>query len=136
MAFISTYSTTSPVIATDKWIGTSANDGSTKNFTAQAVSDFVYPRSIVNTTLTTYTFQLTTENKTLTYTGSGAATFTIETQANIAFTTGCEILVCNQSSDTITVSPASGVTLFGTATIAAGESKRLKKTNTNTWSMY
>ena len=136
MADIASYSTSSPVIATDKWIGTSGNDGSTKDFTADAVSTFVYPRSIVNTTVTSYTFQLNTENVTLTYTGSGSATFTIDTYANIAFTTGCEILVCNQSADTITVSPAVGVTLYGTATIATGDSKRLKKTGTNTWSIY
>jgi hypothetical protein len=136
MANIASYNTSSPIIATDKWIGTSGNDNSTKNFTAADVSTYVYPRSIINTTITTYTFQLNTENKTLTYTGSGNASFTIDTNANMAFTTGAEILVCNGSADTITVAGAVGVTLNGTATISAGDSKRLKKTATDTWFIY
>ena len=42
MARISTYGNASPVIATDKWIGTDSQDNNaTKNFTAQAVADFI-----------------------------------------------------------------------------------------------
>lgn len=135
MASINSYASSSPVIATDKWIGTDVNSA-TKNFVASDVSNYVYPRDVVNTTITTYTFQLNTENKTLTYSGSGNATFTIDTFANIAFTIGAEILVCNQTTDTITVAGAVGVTLWGSGTIGSGASARLKKTNTNVWSIY
>jgi hypothetical protein len=42
MARISTYGNASPVVAADKWIGTDSQDNSaTKNFTAQAVADFI-----------------------------------------------------------------------------------------------
>ena len=42
MARISTYGNASPVVAADKWIGTDSQDNSaTKNFTAQAVTDFI-----------------------------------------------------------------------------------------------
>jgi len=135
MAAISTYATSTPVVATDKWIGSDVNSA-TKNFVASDVSNYVYPRDVVNTTLTTYTFQLNTENKTLTYSGSGNSAFTIDTFANIAFTIGAEILVCNQTTDTITVAGAVGVTLWGSGTIGSGASARLKKTAINTWNIY
>ena len=42
MARISTYKNATPVVATDKWIGSdSQNNNQTKNFTAQAVADFI-----------------------------------------------------------------------------------------------
>ena len=42
MARISTYGNASPVVAADKWIGSdSQNNNQTKNFTAQAVADFI-----------------------------------------------------------------------------------------------
>ena len=42
MARISTYGNTSPVVAQDKWIGSDSQDNmATKNFTAQAVADFI-----------------------------------------------------------------------------------------------
>ena len=42
MARISTYGNATPVVAADKWIGTDSKDNSaTKNFTAQAVTDFI-----------------------------------------------------------------------------------------------
>lgn len=135
MADINSYSNSSPVVATDKWIGSTSN-GTTKNFLASDVSDYINPRGIINTTITTYTLQLSTANQTLTYTGSGNASFTIDTFANIAFAIGDEVLICNQSADTITVAGALGVTLWGTGTISTGDSKRVKKTNTNTWSIY
>jgi len=42
MARISTYKNATPVVASDKWIGSdSQNNMETKNFTAQAVADFI-----------------------------------------------------------------------------------------------
>ena len=42
MARISTYGNATPVVAADKWIGTdSKENNATKNFTAQAVTDFI-----------------------------------------------------------------------------------------------
>ena len=42
MARISTYKNATPVVASDKWIGSdSQNNMQTKNFTAQAVADFI-----------------------------------------------------------------------------------------------
>ena len=42
MARIASYSNVEPVVATDKWIGSdSQNNWTTKNFTAQAVADFM-----------------------------------------------------------------------------------------------
>ena len=42
MARISTYGNATPVVAADKWIGTdSKENNATKNFTAQAVADFI-----------------------------------------------------------------------------------------------
>lgn len=136
MANIASYATSSPIIATDKWVGSSGNDGSTKNFLASDVSAFINPKDIITTALTVYTFQANTENVTLVYATNSPATFTIPLNATTAFTIGCTILVCNQGNDTITVSPTGGVTLYGTATITTGESKTLKKTDTDTWSIF
>lgn len=135
MASISSYSTSSPVVSTDKWLGTD-NTGATKNFTAEDVSAFINPKEIITTTLTSYTLQLSTENNTLVYNGVGAQALTIDTNANLAFTIGCDVLICNGSASSITVAGAVGVTLNGVGTITTGESKRLKKTDTDVWYIY
>lgn len=135
MAAISSYATSSPVVATDKWIGSDASSV-TKNFTASDVRDYINPREIIETSLTSYTYQLSTQNNTIVYTGTGASIFTIPPNSSIAFEIGCEILTCNSTVDTVTPTAGVGVTLNGTALIAAGESKRLKKTDTDTWFIY
>lgn len=135
MASAQSYPNSTPVLSTDRFLGTDSNT-TTKNFLASDVSAFINPKEIITTTLTSYTLQLSTENNTLVYNGVGAQALTIDTNANLAFTIGCDVLICNGSASSITVSGAVGVTLNGVGTITTGESKRLKKTDTDVWYIY
>jgi|CoawatStandDraft_6_1074263.scaffolds.fasta_scaffold01110_21 hypothetical protein len=75
MARISTYGNTSPVVAQDKWIGSDSKDNmSTKNFTAQAVADFINKTGGQAQNLR-YTYNDTAgyETGSLSFTGGGAA---------------------------------------------------------------
>ena len=75
MARISTYGNASPVVAADKWIGSdSQNNMQTKNFTAQAVADFINKKGGEAQNLR-YTYNDTNVYKTgsIRFTNGGAA---------------------------------------------------------------
>ena len=81
MARISTYGNASPVVAADKWIGSdSQNNNQTKNFTAQAVADFINRIGGQAQNLR-YTYNDTAAYKTgsLAFTGGGAGTVLLNT---------------------------------------------------------
>lgn len=137
MAGINSYATSSPIIATDKWIGTSGTDGSTKNFTAASVSAFSNPKDVFSTSLTNYSLLLRDANCTIVFTGAGIATWTIPTNASVAYDTGTLILVCNSTAFALTLSPDTGVTANSASlVIDAGDSKWCKKIDTNIWQVF
>lgn len=137
MASINSYASSSPVIATDKWIGTSGADNSTKNFTAAAVSAFSNPKDVFTTALTNYSLLLRDANCTIVFTGAGIGTWTIPTFASIAYDTGTLILVCNSTAFALTLVPDTGVTANSASlVIAAGDSKWCKKISTNEWQVF
>tara|TARA_B110000977_G_scaffold34264_1_gene45776 strand:- start:813 stop:1526 length:714 start_codon:yes stop_codon:yes gene_type:complete len=85
MARISTYGNASPVVAADKWIGSdSQNNNQTKNFTAQAVADFINRIGGQAQNLR-YTYNDTAAYKTgsLAFTGGGAGTVLLNTITTI-----------------------------------------------------
>lgn len=135
MAYISSYSNSTPIVDTDKWIGTSGADSSTKNFTAGDVKDYIAPQRVLSTIVTNYIYQQSVENGTIVFIGGGNATFTVPKNSDAPFAIGCEILTCNQTGFSVVITPDTGVIVYGTATIASGESKMIKKTDTNTWSI-
>lgn len=85
MARISTYGNASPVVAADKWIGSdSQNNNQTKNFTAQAVADFINRIGGQAQNLR-YTYNDTAAYKTgsLAFTGGGEGTVLLNTITTI-----------------------------------------------------
>tara|TARA_R110000744_G_scaffold55616_1_gene117469 strand:- start:439 stop:1149 length:711 start_codon:yes stop_codon:yes gene_type:complete len=75
MARISTYGNATPVVAADKWIGTDSKDNNaTKNFTAQAVANFINKLGGQQQNLRyTYNDTNTYESGSISFQGGGAA---------------------------------------------------------------
>ena len=85
MARISTYGNTSPVVAQDKWIGSDSQDNmATKNFTAQAVANFINKTGGEAQNLR-YTYNDTTvyESGSLAFTNGGAASVLLNSITSI-----------------------------------------------------
>jgi len=85
MARISTYGNTSPVVAQDKWIGSDSQDNmATKNFTAQAVANFINKTGGEAQNLR-YTYNDTAVYKTgsLAFTNGGAASVLLNSITSI-----------------------------------------------------
>lgn len=88
-----------------------------------------------------YTLQLTDALKFVTFNSSSACTLTVPTNSNVAFPVGTQILVGRKGSGTVTVSPASGVTLNGASSaVNLGEQWKgvatLWKYGTNDWWIF
>jgi len=142
MSAISSYSNNSPVLSTDKVVGTNAA-GSTKNFLFSDISTFILgnaPLTVTNTTSSAYTLALTDANTTIVYGGGTTSTFTVPLNATVAFPIGTVIQIMNASTGggyTITIAVIGGVTIKPTgATIAQNAIKTLKKVATDTWFIY
>lgn len=84
---------------------------------------------------TTYTLVLTDAGKTVTLNNAAAVTVTIPTNASVAYETGTVIQVTNKGAGVVTVSPAGGVTLNNSITLAQHASASIQKLDTNTWVM-
>ena len=70
-------------------------------------------------------------------TNSSPATVTVDLNANQAISIGFECEIVNTAASTVSVSPAGGVTFFGSVstafTLTNGQGCRLRKTGVNTW---
>ena len=84
---------------------------------------------------TTYTLVLTDAGKTVTLNNASAVTVTVPTNASVAYETGTVIEFTNKGAGIVTISPASGVTLNNSSTLAQYASGYIKKLDTNTWVM-
>jgi hypothetical protein len=84
---------------------------------------------------TTYTFVLADANSTVESTSASATAFTIPANATVAFNVGTEIECIQQGAGLLTISPAAGVTLHGTALVTTTQYQRVKlrKIATNEW---
>jgi hypothetical protein len=122
---------------------TSTSHAATKNYVdTQDTTTLNSARRVsLNTVATTaYTFALTDEGKSVQYTtDNSAVTYTIPTNATVAFPIGAFIDVWAGGTGAVTINPAAGVTLRGpdgTASITLRNiySKvRLTKVNTDSW---
>lgn len=89
---------------------------------------------------TTYTLALTDQGKHVLFEGA-ASTMTIPTNASVAFPIGASIVIINDTTNTRTISPASGVTLVwagngaatGTRSMGTGSMATLVKIGTDKW---
>ena len=141
MAAISTYSNSAPVTATDKWIGTSSS-GSTKNFQASDVAAYINgtaPGTVTTTTSTGYTLVITDASVVLS--AASASTLTVPPSSSVAFPIGTTIQIMNglSTSNNVTVSGGSGVTLRYSSTnnvFSQYSSRTIKKVATDTWFLY
>lgn len=86
---------------------------------------------------TTYTFVLTDDGKMVRGNNASAQTYTIPTNASVAFEIGTVILVEQQGAGIITIAPASGVTINTTAKKTWGQYSviQLYKIDTNVWNI-
>ena len=84
---------------------------------------------------TTYTLVLTDAGKTVTLNNASAVTVTVPTNASVAFETGTQIEFTNKGAGVVTISPAGGVTLNNSTTIAQNGTVSIRKLDTNTWVM-
>jgi hypothetical protein len=84
---------------------------------------------------TTYTLVLLDAGKTVTLNNAAAVTVTVPTNASVAYETGTCIYLTNKGAGTVTVSPAGGVTLNNSVTLAQHSSAYIQKLDTNTWVM-
>jgi hypothetical protein len=83
---------------------------------------------------TSYTLVLTDGGKTVTANNAAAVTFTIPTNASVAFPTGTVIGFTNKGAGTLTLAGAGGVTVNGSKlSFAQHESGTALKLDTNTW---
>ena len=88
-----------------------------------------------NQTGTSYTLVLTDAGKTVTLNNAAAVTVTIPTNASVAYETGTTISLTNKGAGVVTVSPAGGVTLNNSLTLAQDSTAYIQKLDTNTWVM-
>lgn len=122
---------------------TSTSHAATKNYVDnQDTATLNSARRVTLNTVatTTYTFALTDEGKSVQYTtDNSAVTYTIPTNASVAFPVGAFIDVWAGGTGVVTINPAAGVTLRGpdgTSTVVLRNiySKvRLTKVNTDSW---
>jgi hypothetical protein len=96
-----------------------------------------FPKAINPQTNTTYTFAATDAGVLVTMNNAAAQTATIDTNANVAISTGTVIEVMQLGAGQVTIAPAGGVTLNGsgaTLKIRAQHCKiMLEKIGTDTW---
>lgn len=119
------------------------SNGSAPTWGSQTSQTFQFEGGIYSyrpyylSTLNTYTFALTDRNWKIYANGSGAQTYTIPTNASVAFALGTEIELIRYSSQTLAIACASGVILNGTnATINVQtqfQGVLLTKIGTDTW---
>lgn len=84
---------------------------------------------------TTYTLVLTDAGKTVTLNNASAVTVTLPTNASVAYEIGTVIEFTNKGAGVVTISPAGGVTLNNSSTLAQYASCYIQKLETNTWVM-
>jgi len=84
---------------------------------------------------TIYTLVLTDAGKTVTLNNASAVTVTVPTNASVAYETGTVIAQTNKGAGVVTISPAGGVTLNNSVTLAQNASASIQKLDTNTWVM-
>jgi len=143
MADITSYSNSSPVDASCRFLGTDA-DGNTKNFLASDIATYTTgtaPGTVVTTTSTAYTLTIAETNNAL-FVGSASATaITIPLNASVAFPIGTKIIIMNghTSSANVTVSITGGGTLSYLSTnnvFGQYGSRTIVKVATDTWFLY
>lgn len=82
---------------------------------------------------TTYTFVLTDRGGLVTASNSAASTYTLPTNASVAYATGTRLYLLNIGAGTVTLAAPAGGTLTGTLQVPTGVRVQLIKTGTNTW---
>lgn len=111
------------------WPGVSSN-------VADRIDDVSFKGNGLNDqTGTSYTLVLTDAGKTVTLNNASAVTVTVPTNASVAYETGTVIQLTNKGAGVVTVSPAGGVTLNNSITLAQHASASIQKLDTNTWVM-
>jgi hypothetical protein len=101
--------------------------------TASALNSAFNAYTVNAQTGTTYTFVLTDQGGLVTASNASASTYTVPTNASVAYATGTRIELLNIGAGTVTLSPAGGVTLTGTTTVPQNARVVLVKQATNTW---
>jgi hypothetical protein len=101
--------------------------------TASALNSAFNAYTVNAQTGTTYTFVLTDQGGLVTASNASASTYTVPTNASVAYATGTRIELLNIGAGTVTLSPAGGVTLTGTTTVPQNGRVVLVKQATNTW---
>lgn len=96
----------------------------------------------INTQDANYTFALGDANQIVMHTDSSSRTYTIPTNASVAFAIGTSIQIINRSTNTLVITPISGVTFYpfasgsltsASVTLGVGTSCYITKTDTNIW---
>lgn len=108
--------------------------------TSPAISDPKIAQAINAQTGTTYTFVLTDQGKYVTASNASAQTYTIPSNASVAFPIGTSIDLIQTGAGQVTVQGNGGVTVYSTGATAATPKARvqysamtLKKIATDTW---
>jgi hypothetical protein len=101
--------------------------------TASALNSAFNAYTVNAQTGTTYTFVLTDQGGLVTASNASASTYTVPTNASVAYATGTRIELLNIGAGAVTLSPAGGVTLNGTTTVPQNGRVVLVKQATNTW---
>jgi hypothetical protein len=108
--------------------------------TSPAIADPKVTQTLNPQTGTTYTFVLADHGKYVTASNASAQTYTIPSNASVAFPIGCNIDLIQIGAGQVTVQGNGGVTVYSTAATAATPKARvqysamtLKKVATDTW---
>jgi hypothetical protein len=103
---------------------------------ASAVIEGVMNALIPETNLSSsYTLALTDRDTTVGFTGSGAQTVTIPTDAAVAFPIGSVVYIARFGSGSLTLAAAGGVTVTKTGTFSLNEEIKIRKRAANSWSV-
>lgn len=108
------------------------------NIAFDGTSNILLNSTYNNQTGTTYTFALADNQKVVTATNASAQTYTVPTNASVAFPIGTRIDVIQLGAGKVTIAPASGAVLinsYNNNRSIAGQyvGVTLLKTDTNTW---
>lgn len=86
-----------------------------------------------NNKTTSHTLELADRNKVVAFTGTGAQTVTVPSNASVAFPIGSVVYIGRFGTGGLTLAAGPGVTLSRTGTFAQNEEIYIRKRDTNSW---
>lgn len=103
------------------------------NLQATDVNGVVTSLRTENNKTTSHTLELADRNKVVAFTGTGAQTCTVPTDAAVAFPIGSVVYIGRFGTGTVSLTAASGVTLSRSGNFGENEEIYLRKRAANSW---